>query len=287
MNCCGCINFPIIGEDGIKRGCIIDVFAGQGKELEYVVPQTGNYAIYLGSNGHNLNEVIKRQQGTEMSLIYLERGQIIRYFLGDDSYFILPNGHKTTTTKGSTTNTARFAAQYLGLFNANVSTTTTGFSSNFPRRFIPVIGFEPVAIIPQPSDISHTNARERFSYFAKGVLEVVQPGDYTFYSMADDYGEVWIDGMDVIRRGDENKDSRGVFEKSYRSTLTFAMSNTVNLTQGSHDVFLWNINTLCCGIHNVLVVKYPDGTYKTFGPDIPMDYIRGDLDCLPNNLNNV
>lgn len=248
-------------------------------ENVFTVPKNGHYLVYLTATGGDVKRALFHDYGTEVHLAYLTAGQQVHYALGDTSTAIFPNGFRLQATKKDGSYTEPLIAfQNLGDIDAPARIVTS-FSGGYqyPTTLNSLAGFNIKGIVPLESDINYLHTGQNtFQFWAVAEINFPHDGVYTFGATGDDYANLFLDGSPVVMYA--NASDRAIRDRTVGNTGGIA---NVQVTQGKHLVYLWNLSDCCCQIHSGMFIKDADGN-KIAASDEGTNwkYVRSPINCL-------
>lgn len=240
------------------------------------ISKSGYYVIVAVAQGGQLNNVYFHGKGTEYLIKYLSAGTVISYDLNADTTVQVGNQRLTATKIEGNKLEPLIALQYLGDISEKVKIVGSVGTYQRVEMLNSYADFEVNSIVPQLSDVPYYNVRDPFMFYTKATINFPHTGAYTFGSIGDDYANVYLDGLPIINYSAD----------SSRRLLDTVVGNsggirTINVTQGNHDVIIWNLSDRPSEIHTGFFIKDAQGN-KIAASDENTDwrYIRGDVGCI-------
>ena len=289
---CGCAN-PIGTLNKPKKviiGCDTNVYrfsaVASGTKHTFTAPKEGYYLVILAATGGDIHTLFNRGVGVEHCLVYLNQGQSVEYSLGSDSLFKLPDGRvlKAVRNTGSMIE-PKIAFQYLGKIKTKAWIIDNFYGGyNYPSELDSYAGYHVKGIVPLLADIDYRNTGlNAFMYWARAEINFPTTGEYTFGAIGDDFANLYLDGVPVLLYSNiASRDLRGTKIKLTGGT------RKVKVTQGVHEVFLWNLSDAPSNIHSGMFINDSAG-HKIAASDEGTDwrYVRSFTDCYQGETQNV
>lgn len=295
MSCvlkCGC-QFPIgilqHKKTKVMISCQTSVYRfsaiASNPRQTFTADKEGYYLVILAATGGNINTVFNRGLGVEHCIVYIRKNQTVDFSLGSDSLFKMPNGTILTAKHNPDSMLEpKIAFQYLGDINTKGRVVDTfGGGYNYPSQLDSIAGYHVKGIVPLASDIDYMNTGSNaFMYWARAKVNFPETGEYTFGAIGDDYVNLYLDGLPALMYS-------SISSRDLRDTKqSTGDTRKIRVTQGVHEVFLWNLSDQPFNIHSGMFINNATGK-KVAASDEETDwyYVRSFTDCFSNEPQNI